>query len=453
MKLSLRWFLVAFAFVSLGHAEAQNGYIQNLSLPRYVTAGVNMPLSMWARNASTTPLPSFSIRWKVDGGAWHNGTTINVTPPGLSQNSYVPHTHQTPLNVAQGPHTLVVEILSTNDSDPTNNTVTLDFTALNSWAEKVVLLEARTETWCPQCPPSNTVTNTMMTNPDFAVVKFHLSDALDACPECITYYNQHNINYTPAGIIEMGEYGSYAINANHNTWLDAMTSRSAGVAPVELTMSSTINTTTRLLTVTLTAEFTYAVDGPHALNVYVAEDNVAGPQQNAPSNYIHNRVMRAMLGGVTGTTGVVPNTPVVGEPYSQTYTYTVPAGYDLDELHLVGVVETRAGGFSDRYALNSVNRSASGVGIHELSLGGGRMEAFPNPFNQELRVQVADVTGNAVVEMIAMDGRVALQHNIVLSSMSSSPIDLSGVSLPAGAYVLCIRTAEGTAEQRVIKMD
>ncbi|MCC6910526.1 MAG: Omp28-related outer membrane protein [Flavobacteriales bacterium] len=438
---------------SAASLQAQNAYLQNVSLPRYIKAGVNYPVSAWARNLSSTPLPNFSIRWNLDGGAWNTGTTINITAPGISSSSYVPYTHPVQLNTTQGPHTLVVEILSTNDSDPTNNTVTINFTALNNWADKVVLLEARTETWCPQCPPSNTETNTLMANPDFAVGKFHLSDALNDCPECITYYNQHNITYTPAGIIEMGEYGGLPISSQWNVWEDAMTARAAGVAPVEMSMTSSVNTATRVVTVTLNAEFTYSVAGIYALRVFVTEDGVPGPQSSAPANYIHNKVMRAMLGGVTGTTGIIPTAPMVGTNYSQTYSYTVPAGFDLTELQLIGVLEHNLGSFNNRYALNVVKGAASGVGIVDLRLGDRSLEAYPNPFSNELYVSVADVDGPARVELFTMDGRSVYQHNTVLGSMASTRLDLSATGLANGAYLLRIATEKGTAEQRVIKVN
>jgi hypothetical protein len=450
---TLRNGLLGLGLVLCGTAIGQNAYISNLSIPRYTKAGVNYPVAVWARNASPIPLPSFSIRWRVDGGTWNTSPTTTITAPGISQTSYVPYSHPTQMNVAQGPHTLEVQIMSTNDSDPTNNTITLNFTALSSWADKVVLLEARTETWCPQCPPSNDLTNELMANPDFAVAKFHLSDALDNCVECITYYNQHNINYTPAGIIEMGEYGGYEISSNYTGWLSAMNARAAGVAPVELTMTSSVNNTTRVLTVTLNAEFTYAVAGPHKLNVYVAEDNVPGPQQNAPANYIHNKVMRAMLGGVDGTTGVVPTTPVVGTSYSQTYTYTVPVGFDISELYLIGVLENSPGGFDNRYSLNSVTRSVAGVGIADLDLGDNSLQAYPNPFINELYVDVADFSGAARVELFTMDGRSVFQNNIVLGTSASTRLDLGGDQLVNGAYLLRITTEKGHAEQRIVKMD
>ena len=445
--------LIAVLIASIGALQAQNAYLQNVSLPRYIKAGVNYPISAWARNASTTPLPSFSIRWKLDNGSWNNGPTVNITPPGISSTSYVPHTHAVQLNTTQGPHTLVVEILSTTDSDLTNNTVTINFTALNAYADKIVLLEARTETWCPQCPPSNTETNALMTNPDFAVGKFHLSDALDDCAECITYYNQHSINYTPAGIIEMGEYGGYSINSQWNGWEDAMTARAAGVSPVELTMTSSVNSTTRVLTVTLNAEFTYAVAGTYALNVHVTEDGVPGPQSSAPANYIHNRVMRAMLGGAAGTGGIIPNMPVVGTNYAHTYTYTVPTGFDIADLQLIGVLEHNLGGFNNRYAINSVKGAATGVGIADLRLGDNSLEAYPNPFVNEFYVQVDDISGNARLELFSLDGRLVHADNIVLGSMASTRVDLNAANLPNGAYLLRVSTERGTAEQRVVKLD
>lgn len=436
-----------------GSVVAQNAYLADLALPRYIKAGINYPISVKARNASSTPYTSFSVSWRLDGGTTNTGPNQGVGGGGIVTNNYLPYTHPTQLNATQGVHTLEVWITTAVDTDPTNNKITIQFTALNSWADKVVLLEGRTETWCQYCPDANSTTNELMQNPDFGVVKFHLSDALDNCSECIDYYEQYNITFTPAGMIDMGEYGAYTINSQHPTWEAELTARAAGVSPVELTMTSSVNNASRLLTVTLNAEFTYAFTGPFNLNVYVAEDDVPGPQTNAASGYIHNRVMRAMLGGVAGTTGVVPNTPVVGTTYSRTYTWTVPAGYDIDKLHLVGLIEHTPSTFANRYTVNSVNRSVAGVGIDELSLGDERLEAYPNPFNERLAVHVADHSGNATLELIGMDGRVAYQNTIVLNEMAATTVEFGGVELANGAYVLRIRTREGVAEQRVIKMN
>lgn len=437
---------------TFGIAGAQDIYISSTSLPRYIKASTNYQVKLEVKNNGPGYCASFGVRWRLDGGSWTTTQTINIQAPGLGTGGYyMPVTHNTNLNTTVGPHTLEINVVLANDPSQANNTVSIPFTALSNWADKVVLLEARTETWCPQCPSSNTVTNSLMTNPDFAVVKFHLSDALDDCPECITYYNQYGITFTPAGMIEMGEYGGYTINYNHSQWESAMTARAAGVSPVNLTMTSSLNQATRLLTVTLNATFTYALTGPFNLNVYVAEDNVPGPQSSAPSNYIHNKVMRAMLGGASGTGGVIPNTPVVGTTYSHTYSWTVPSTYDMNDLKLVGLVEHKPTTFNNRYTLNAVTSAASGVGIDELALGDERLEAYPNPFSDQLNVRVADYTGNASINLINTDGRVVFQDNIVLNDRNISTVDLSKATIAPGLYVLRIDTPEGSASQRLVR--
>jgi len=434
-------------------SHAQNAYLSNISIPRYVRANSGIEITGRCRNLSSPAIFAFSVSWRLDGGPLQTMPNIGVGAPGITTGNFMPFTHPVLLNASQGPHILEVIVNTLTDTDPSNNTITINFTALNSWADKVVLLEARTETWCPQCPPSNTETDLLMDNTGFAVAKFHMSDALNACTECITYYQQHNINYTPAGVVEMGEYGSLPITPDHFSWGPAMTARAAGVSPVELTMTSAVNQTTRVLTVTLNAEFTYAVTGPHQLNVYVLEDNVPGPQQNAPANYIHNKVMRAMLGGVGGTTGVVPNSPMVGTSYTRTYTYTVPAGFNIANLQLIGVIENSPGGFSNRYSLNCVKSSATGVGINDLSLANITLHAYPNPFVDELRIEVPGVSGVASVELFTLDGRTAFQRNLTLGQQGTGLLDMGGDHLVNGAYLLRISTTKGRAEQRLMKVD
>lgn len=450
----LRWSLLTATAICISGTNAQDGYITNASLPRYIKANMNYSLSMWVKNASSTYITSFSVRWRLDGGSWNNGTTVNITAPGLgSGNYYMNHTHVTPLNTTQGAHTLELNVVVVGDVDPSNNSVIIDFTALSTYSDKVVLLEARTETWCPNCPNSNEETNELMIVPEYAVGKFHLSDALNDCPECITYFNgQYGVNFTPAGMMEMGEYDSYTANAAYTGWGPAMSSRADGVSPVELTMTSSVNWTTRVLTVTITANFSYVVPGgAFKLNTYVLEDNVPGPQQNGSPNYIHNAVMRAMLGGATSTTGVIPAVPVVGTTYTHTYTYTVPSGFKIGDLELIGVVEHDLGA-SGRYTLNAVKGSASPVGIADLAKD-DRVVVQPNPFNEQLAVTVSGLSGAAHMELVAMDGRVVTTRDLYLNSGSPTRIDVDGAPLRPGAYVVRIYTEQGTVQRNVIKVN
>jgi len=436
-------------------AIAQDAFISNVSIREYMPAGVSLPISVKVENASATYVTSFSVRYRLDGGSWANGTTVNITPPGLQSNGYsVNYPHPSPINVTFGAHTLEVNVVMANDVDQTNNTVLINFAALNDYGPKVPLLECNTETWCPNCPPVNVITNGMISDPDHALVKFHMSDALNDCEECTDYFQQYNSTSTPTAMIEMGDFGNEELNLFASGWQAELEERALGISPLILTMTSSVNPTTRVVTVGLNATFTYPVTGPFRLNVYVAEDNVPGPQQSAAANYIHQRVMRAMLGGMEGSTAVIPTNPVLGTTYSQTYSYSVPADYEIEELHLVGVCERRPDGtFAGRGAMNCVNRSLGAVSVDELSLSDNGLVAFPNPFSSDLRVRTLDFSGNARVELIGMDGRIVFEDNLIMARGVASLVDIGGAAVPNGAYVLRLRTNEGTAEQRIVKMD
>jgi hypothetical protein len=434
-------------------SRAQNAFLTSNGFPRYTKAGLDQPIVVRVRNAGSTAFFTFAVKWRLNGGAIQTMPPFTVGGGGIINNSFWEVTHPVPLNTTQGPKTLKVWVDVAGETDRTNDTLTFTFTALNTWAEKTVLLEARTESWCPLCPPSNNVTNLLDDDPLHAIAKFHLSDALDDCAECITYFQQYDQGFTPAGIFDMGDLGTSTLNANHPNWASEFTQRRTGVSPVELSLSSSLNSTTRQLTVSLTATYTYSFSGTHKLNVYLLEDNVPGPQANAPANYLHQGVMRAMLGGVNGTSGTIPTSPMVGTPYTATYTYTVPAGFSLSNLRLIGVAEHSTGAPNGRHTLNAVNRAASVVGIDELDLLNGRLQVYPNPFVNDLYVEVEDIAGSAQMELFTWDGRSVFQRNLTLNSSAATYLDLNGVGLVPGAYLLRITTAQGTTEQRVVKMD
>ncbi|MDQ3100418.1 MAG: Omp28-related outer membrane protein, partial [Bacteroidota bacterium] len=239
----------------------------------------------------------------------------------------------------------------------------------------------------------------------------------------------------------------YIPNAGWNVWTAEMAARAQGVSPVHVDVATTVNNSTRVLNVTIDASFTYSLTGPFIVNVYLAENNVSGPQANAPANYIHHGVMRALLGGGSGTAGVIPNNPVIGTSYSHTYTYTIPNELVIGNLYVVGVVEHQPG--NGGYALNSISSLHTVVGVNELHADNDRIEFFPNPFSQEVNVRVNGMTGQAELELIGLDGRVVLQRkiNLIEDGVSSFSIDRH---LSPGSYLLRISNGSTSLVKQVL---
>ena len=141
-------------------------------------------------------------------------------------------------------------------------------------------------------------------------------------------------------------------------------------APVSVGLDSiSFNASTNEVTVTVNAEFYRPLSGDLRLNVILVEDNVTGyPQSNTYNtsaghpyfgagnpivNYVHNNVVRGFLGDTWGTAGVIPGSVTNGTTVSHTYTYTIPAGINLNEVKLVGIVQRYTANANGREIFNS----------------------------------------------------------------------------------------------------
>ncbi len=447
---SLRRCLLVALLPLAGGLSAQNAYLTNLVVPRYIKAGMDYPLTVRARNAGGPAYNFFQVNWNLDGGPVY---TMNQPVGGNgiigNNNTYLEVTHPQPLNASAGQHLLKVWITVQGETDPSNDTIIVAFTALETWASKVVLLETRTETWCPNCPPSNTATNSLMQDPRFAVVKFHLNDGLEFA-EGVEYYTPYGTGFTPSGVLELGEYGEYDITAYYPGWAAEMSDRARGVSPVVLSVDHTIDHVGRVLTATVDARFTYSFNGSFVMNVHLAENNVPGPQENAPANYIHHGVMRAMLGGAEGTTGIIPSSPVPGETYSHTYTYTVPEEYDLDQLYLVAFVEHRAGPES-KYCLNAYSTLTGPVGMADNVNMEPGITVIPNPFKRSVELEIQEMDGLVQVEVVGMDGRIHHRSTHSLHGSGRTSLDLG--DLAKGTYLLRISDGTRVVSRRVVRAD
>lgn len=77
-------------------------------------------------------------------------------------------------------------------------------------------------------------------------------------------------------------------------------------------------------------------------------------------------------------------------------------------------------------------------------------EIYPNPFNNEINI-LTNETGNMQVELVNVSGQRVLSG--VTGNASSEPYTIQTGHLPAGLYVLKIRTSKGVITRKLIKTD
>ncbi len=448
MRGMLRSLLMVSLFTTAAAASAQDAYLTNYYIPRFIRTGAPNTIDVRVRNFSSSPLFTFRVDWRWGNGPVNEGFWQNTT--GITGSQYWPYTHPAAFEpAAPGAGMLKIWVVTFGETNPANDTLFFPVTAISQWSEKSVLLDAWTGTWCPYCPPANTMGNLLNTDPYIVVAKHHAADEYSSASST-EYFNQYNVTYTPAGVMDQGEYGMYAPNPDHDQW-DAQTqARLQGVSPVSVYVNATVNDWTRDLTVTISANFQTAFNGEFTLNAYLLEDNMPGTQNNAPANYVHEQIVRDVMGGTLGVPNAVPSAPVAGTNYSHTFTRSVPAEWNISNLRVIGYITHRQG--ASAYTLNVAKGGLLPVGVAEGATRNALCRIAPNPTVDHFTVEVPDMTGQATLTVIAADGRAMLEQQVVL--VPGAPLQVADVAkLPAGTYQVRIATAGEERHGRLVKLN
>ena len=113
---------------------------------------------------------------------------------------------------------------------------------------------------------------------------------------------------------------------------------------MDLAVTKTYDAVSRQLTVTVNATPLINETGNYRISVYLTESGIVDPQENQGTiipEYEHNHVLRDMLTAAVGdefATSLVKNKAI-----SRTYSYTLPAAFNVSNMELVAMV-SRANG-------------------------------------------------------------------------------------------------------------
>lgn len=283
--------------------------------------------------------------------------------------------------------------------------------ALYAQAPKKVILEDYTGTWCGACPAGKTtLEDCVNTYPNVIGLTMHNGDGLaNAYTNAVD--NAMGISSYPGGAVDRTPVGL------PSQWKTKVAARLNVTTPVKVDFTSTYNSSTRALSVTVTANFVGSASGDLRINCVLAEDGIvtpSDPQHNyygsgcmapTPSSpwysfpcdittYVHNDVARINLANDNfGTAGVIPASVTAGGIYSQTYTYTLPYGWNASKVNIIAFVSKYGTTVAAKEILNAVKgligTSTLATGIHEVAVG-NQIEVkqnSPNPFSDITAIQ------------------------------------------------------------------
>ncbi|MDB5281551.1 MAG: hypothetical protein JWO06_626 [Bacteroidota bacterium] len=396
----------------------------------------NFPITTTIQNQGGTVVNDVTLTYDIGGADVTTQTFHGLTLLPFATTS-VTFTAKAPLTTVAA-NTINVTASAPNggtDANSANDVATKVVTTLSHVPVKNVLVEEFSTAVCGYCPGGATrvseivaadayavpvtihagfYTDNMTTADDNTLAAAFTNAAPTACIDRILFPKQTQLAIGVSGM------GSTA-----NEWKDAVEARHPVTPPVSISASNTYDNTSRVLSVTVTANFYGPVTGNFRMNCYVVEDSVVGSgngydqhsyYHDSPTTlnpwlgegtyissgtygiagYVHNHVERKLLDGVWGVAGVIPATTADGGSYTKTYTFTLPAGYNDSHVSIVPFVYEYNSNYTSgknevlnvlSLPLNSADSNAAPVavvvsGIQEPAKDGAiQVSLYPNPAN------------------------------------------------------------------------
>ena len=452
--------------VNVFSPSANDAAVTALTFPAYAQVGTNVAITGEISNMGSNAITSLDLTYDAGSGPVTETVSVSIPPLGTANFS-----HTTQFNVAAAQtYNVDVSVSLAGDGDASNDMMSGTISGLANVPTKMVVGEEATGTWCGWCPRGSDWMEYMAaTYPGtWAGVAVHNSD-----PMVVTDYD------AGMGAI-IGGYPSSTVDRMAFADVDPSTMEAAynvqiqEIPPANIQVASTVNGST--VDITITATFEVALSNADLrLNAVVTENNVTGTssqydqanyysfQSNnladplagfgldwqaennpvAAADMVYDHVGRAITGGFNGAAGSVPATVTAGQQVSYTASYTIPAGQDVNEMHIVGILHDNATGRILNAGEASVGLN-SGIASVESNFD---VKVFPNPTSDVLNVRMdLPEASNIQVEVVNVVGQT-ISSEAYGSIVGDQVLMVDVTDYSAGMYYLNI-TVDG---ERVTK--
>ena len=358
---------------------------------------------------------------------------------------------------------------------------------------KRVLVEEFTGTWCASCGYGGIYFKHLEDNyPNAIPVAIHNGFMVD--PMEILEIEIYMVDYfggSPTFLFDRTDFAENSqtdasISAS-NTWehgldtLDYYMEKLYNEAPLAtIGISQTFDPSTRLITATITSNFIDNANGNFRLNCFIVEDSVTGGTEYDQSNqnfsgwtgapsylqelvdqpaiisgYVHNHVLRGMLGNPEGVSASIPTSVIDGDSYSKEFTYTLPDDYDANQISLVGVLQRYGSNkITDREIVNANSQKLlSGPPTSTASLNKEfiDLKVYPNPISEGSKIEFyAKESGNISCTLYNTQGQKIkdiFHENFVQGEYS---LNLGIKNLDNGIYFLKFSNKKYNSIKRII---
>ena len=331
---------------------------------------------------------------------------------------------------------------------------------------KKVLLEEFTGVQCGICPNGAYYTDSMLqSHPNLIAVAVHTYSMMDAMAyPTIDTLGIAFAQGAPLGAVDRVCATPPSTNTGVyiNQWDAKISQQEQQPASLTVSVVPTWNSATRLITASVTVNILANLPaGDYRVLMYVVEDSVVGTgagydQHNSFNQqvgsqwyglgdpivgYVHRHVGRALLPGAWGRVGVIPASPTTGQTFNTSFTYTLPASYNENHVHLVAFVSEVSSDHASDEVLNAEEVSLMGpVGIAETSPVNYTLQSSNGVYS----ISSINFFGN--FEILDLTGRVITSGKLVKGETKI----LMMVGNADGIYILRLDDGESTIAEKFI---
>jgi hypothetical protein len=376
-------------------------------------AGQNVTPKLTVVNAGTTTINSFDVNLNYGGNNYSQSITgVNIA----STSNYAVTLNSLPLVAGNQIYTATVSNVNGGIDD-----VAADDTLIGSINPvvpangKMVVSEEGTGTWCQWCPRGAVFMDQFNTKYSqfWAGIAVHNGD-----PMTVTEYDAafgNLISGYPSALVDRGT------DVDPSGMTPDFLTRVQIAPKAFITNGATWDPTTRTLNVSVSADFQSGANNNYKLACVLTEDGVTGTgsgynQSNAYSGggngvmggyeslgnpvpaaqMVYDHVARAIAPSFDGYTNSFPASVSAGEQHTINFSFVLPAGWDENEIHIIGLLIDpngridNAGKATIVEAVSNGYLEGSNAGLFE-NLENQLDEViriYPNPANDQTNIQL-----------------------------------------------------------------
>ncbi|HMT00167.1 MAG TPA: T9SS type A sorting domain-containing protein [Saprospiraceae bacterium] len=442
--------------------------IRNLSVFPKDIVGLQSNLGINLINLGSSTINEIDLEYN------YNGNSGNKNFSGLNMASGEVKTlfFDNQYTVANGANKMTVsaKLIGSIDEDTSNNITNLTINGVIPAADKFVIAEEATGTWCGWCPRGAVMLDRLSKRyPDYFIgIAVHNAD-----PMVVTDYD--------AGIRGLSGFTGFpSATVGRTAIIDPLAIETAFFSRVieapksSVRVGASFDETSRVIKLSPKITFKANVSGSYKMAVVIVEDSVRGTASGyAQANYYsggevkmggyellpnpvpankmtYNHVARVLTGGFKGT-ALPLNSYKKDDVVYMNFEATIPAGVKLENIHIIPILFAPSGLIDNGYPAKMEEALAEGftVGANDITFNGD-VVIYPNPVAFESIIDLTlDNPAEVSVEIYDMTGKLVGSKNYGKLS-GSNELLLNASNLNNGTYLARIKAGAEEITKNIV---